>query len=152
LRAASRITHQSSNPAHQNRDRTHNDHQPQALFVLALMPFITALRGLPLQALPSVLKEGAQVLAQEPAFPAAYIAVNIAFNIAALALVRSTSAVVVSLTMACLTPLAVLAFTLPLPLLQAAQLGGTFWAGCGVVLAGLYAYNHKGTSAAEKAA
>jgi hypothetical protein len=49
-----------------------------------------------------------------------------------------------SLTMAVQVPLSVLAFTLPLPLLAPAELGATFWAGCGVLMAGLALYNGKG--------
>lgn len=118
-----------------------------------LLPLITAARGLPLESLPGVLTEGARVLLGlaaapgglpepgAPLFPAAYIACNIAFNITALLLVRSTSALTTSLTMACMTPLSVAAFTLPLPLLARAALGPAFWGGVGLLMAGLALYN-----------
>jgi hypothetical protein len=113
------------------------------VFVIALMPFLTALRGLPLAALPSVLADGARALAGGDAagYALGYVGVNVAFNIAALTLVRSTSAVTSSLTMAAQVPLAVLAFTLPWPLLQPAALGPAFWGGVATLMAGLAAYN-----------
>jgi hypothetical protein len=52
-----------------------------------------------------------------------------AFNVAAMLLVRSMGAVATGLTMSCLVPVTVAAFTLPLPLLQPAQLGPHFMAG-----------------------
>jgi hypothetical protein len=67
----------------------------------------------------------------------------VAFNITALSLVRSTGAVTASLALACLVPLSVLAFALPLPLLQQAALGPNFWAGCGLLMGGLACYNWK---------
>ena len=127
----------------------------QALFVIALLPLLTAARGLPLDALPGVVAEGARVFAGLPAragasvlegaplFPLAYIAMNIAFNIAALRLVRTSSALTTGLTMAVMTPLSVAAFTLPLPLLAPAALGPAFWGGAGVLTAGLLLYNWK---------
>jgi hypothetical protein len=123
--------------------------------VLALLPLITAARGLPLSALPGVLADGGRVLLGlplapgaapapgAPLFPLLYVACNIGFNITALSLVRATSAVAASLTLAAMTPLAVLAFTLPLPLLTPAALGPGFWAGLCVVMAGLWLYNRK---------
>ncbi|KAI8465758.1 MAG: hypothetical protein J3K34DRAFT_525075 [Monoraphidium minutum] len=125
----------------------------QAVFVLALMPLITAARGLPLSALPAALAAGGRALAGlppaaggppppgAPLFPAAYVLVNVAFNISALLLVRSAGAVPASLTMACLVPLSVLAFSLPLPLLPPAALGPGFWGGSALLMAGLAAYN-----------
>lgn len=136
----------------------------QAAFVLALLPLIAPLKGLPLEALPQTLMEGARVLAGLPAttgggapaapgaplFPLAYVAANVAFNVSALSLVRSAGAVAASLSMACLVPLAVLAFTLPLPLLEPARLSGGFWFGCCVLMAGLACYNWKGVSKGSK--
>jgi hypothetical protein len=70
-------------------DLLHSCTIQQAVFVLALLPLITAIRGLPLESLPQVLLEGGRVLAGQPAqvggavlpgaplFPAAYVLANV---------------------------------------------------------------------------
>jgi hypothetical protein len=133
---------------------------PKAVCVVALLPLLTAARGLPLEALPGVLAAGAAALVGAPTapgappppgaplFPVAYVIANVAFNISALTLVRATSAVTAGVTLAAMTPLAVLAFTLPLPLLAPAALGPCFWAGLGVLMAGLWLYNRGGPAKA----
>jgi hypothetical protein len=56
-------------------------------------------------------------------------------------LVRSQGAVATGLTMSCLVPITVAAFTLPLPYLQPASLGPHFWAGTALLMAGLALFN-----------
>lgn len=64
-----------------------------------------------------------------------------AFNVAAMLLVRSTGAVATGLTMSCLVPVTVAAFTLPLPFLQPAPLGPHFMAGTVLLMFGLALFN-----------
>lgn len=69
-------------------------------------------------------------------------AFNLAFNISALALIRQSGNVVMSLVMSCVVPLTLFAFTQPLPYLAPAPpLGPSFLAGVFVLMAGLMAYN-----------
>ena len=82
----------------------------QAVFVVALLPVSAALRGQTLPQLAAYLREGAAALAGAPALPLAYVAANIAFNVAALSLLRAIGTVPLSLSMALLVPLSVLAF------------------------------------------
>jgi len=56
-------------------------------------------------------------------------------------LVRSLGAVATALTMSCLVPITVLAFTLPLPYLEPANLGAGFLAGTALLMAGLLMFN-----------
>jgi hypothetical protein len=56
-------------------------------------------------------------------------------------LVRSTGAVATALTMSCLVPVTVAAFTLPLPFLQPAPLGPHFVAGTVLLTLGLALFN-----------
>lgn len=72
---------------------------------------------------------------------AAAAAVVQAFNVAAMLLVRSMGAVATGLTMSCLVPVTVAAFTLPLPYLQQAQLGPHFMAGTYLLMFGLLLFN-----------
>ncbi len=72
----------------------------QAVFVLLLLPITTALRGIPLHTLPDYLAQGARCFtglspscgadcSGAPLLPVAYVVANIAFNIAALNLLRT---------------------------------------------------------------
>jgi hypothetical protein len=56
-------------------------------------------------------------------------------------LVRSMGAVATGLTMSCLVPITVFAFTLPLPFLEPAQLGPNFMAGTMLLMFGLALFN-----------
>lgn len=56
-------------------------------------------------------------------------------------LVRSLGAVATGLTMSCLVPITVAAFTLPLPYLTPAQLGPHFMAGTSLLMVGLLMFN-----------
>ncbi|KAF6266272.1 Crt-like protein [Scenedesmus sp. NREL 46B-D3] len=124
----------------------------QAGFLLLLLPVTCHLKGLSLPDLPAYLTAGTACLlggspacgadcTGAPLLPLAYIAVNIAFNVAAVYLVRSSGAVATALTMSCLVPITVLAFTLPLPLLPQAQLGAGFVLGALLLMLGLLTYN-----------
>lgn len=64
-----------------------------------------------------------------------------AFNVAAMLLVRSQGAVATGLTMSCLVPITVAAFTLPLPFLQQTPLGPYFMVGTGLLMLGLVLFN-----------
>lgn len=124
----------------------------QAAFLLLLLPLTCRLKGLNLSELPAYLQAGATCLmggtpacgadcAGAPLLPALYVAVNVAFNVAAMLLVRTMGAVATGLTMSCLVPVTVAAFTLPLPLLQPAQLGPHFMAGTSLLMVGLAMFN-----------
>eukprot|EP00879_Flechtneria_rotunda_P012129 GHRR01012667.1.p1 GENE.GHRR01012667.1~~GHRR01012667.1.p1 ORF type:complete len:218 (-),score=37.46 GHRR01012667.1:545-1198(-) len=124
----------------------------QAAFLLLLLPLSCRLKGLSLAELPVYLKAGTTCLLGgsptcgancqgAPLLPFLYIGVNVAFNVAAMYLVRSTGAVAAALAMSCLVPLTVLAFTLPLPLLEPVQLGPGFVWGAVLLTAGLLLYN-----------
>lgn len=129
----------------------------QAAFTLSFLPLFATLRGIGLDSLPSYFSEGARlVLGQSSAaFPGAslaptlvplYLASNVAFNIAALVLLRSTGAVVSSLTLSASVPATSLCFALlPLPLLPQPTLGLSFWLGAAVLLLGLLVYNFPGS-------
>eukprot|EP00898_Chlorokybus_atmophyticus_P004435 jgi/Chlat1/4993/Chrsp32S04933 len=126
----------------------------QALCVLALLPLLASLRGVKPADLPSYLVRGGKCFVGmnpgtpgadcrgAPLLPLLYVAVNMAFNVASLSLLRASSAVVASITGAATVPLAVLAFTLPLPYLGApAALGPDFLLGLVLLLAGMLLYN-----------
>lgn len=124
----------------------------QAGFLLLLLPLSCQLKGLSLPELPAYLKAGTDCLmggsplcgadcSGAPLLPLLYICVNVAFNVAAMYLVRSLGAVATALTMSCLVPITVLAFTLPLPFLQPAHLGAGFWWGSGLLMGGLLMFN-----------
>lgn len=77
-----------------------------------------------------------------PFLPLLYIASNLAFNIAALNLLRTSGNVVQSLVMSSITPLAIGAFTLNWPYMPPAPpLSTNFFIGVAVLIAGLAIYN-----------
>jgi hypothetical protein len=82
--------------------------------------------------------------------PFAYLVVNIVFNISAMYMVRSAGAVATGLWMTLLIPVQLVAFGLPLPLLEPVQLGPAFGAGTGLLLAGLLLYNRQAWAAAAR--
>lgn len=134
----------------------------QAVCVFLLLPVLTALRNVPLKQLPDYLYQGCQCFVGispspgsnctgAPLLPALYIFVNIAFNISALNLIRTAGSVAATLALSLVVPLAVLAFTLPLPYLGSQpQLSLTFWAGVLLVCGGISAYNQKEIATALK--
>lgn len=124
----------------------------QAAFVLLLLPITTALRGMSLSTLPQYLRDGAMCLTGRtpacgadctgaPVLPLAYVAVNIAFNVLALYLVRSLGAVPTGLVMSAMVPISIWSFTLSWPLLPRAEVGVTFAAGAVILVLGLLLYN-----------
>ncbi|XP_019058294.1 PREDICTED: protein CLT2, chloroplastic isoform X2 [Tarenaya hassleriana] len=124
----------------------------QALFVLLLLPFLSNLRGIPFMSLPSYLKAGvgcflntgANISGCEgaPLLPLLYIAINLAFNISLLNLVRISSAVVSSLAVMLSVPLAVYVLSHPLPYLPGGtNLSSYFMLGSFILVLGLLLYN-----------
>lgn len=125
----------------------------QALFVFALLPVMTAFRGMPFSELPSYLASGWECcLGRTPAcggdcsgapwLPLLYVGFNLAFNIAALRLIRQAGNVAMSLVMSAIVPATIAAFTLPLPYLGAAPpLGPRFFLGSIVLVIGLACFN-----------
>eukprot|EP00899_Mesostigma_viride_P014455 jgi/Mesvir1/2300/Mv19334-RA.1 len=126
----------------------------QALFVLLLLPVLCHFNRLPMAQLPRFLSEGSACFLGAtkgcegaPMLPFLYVAVNLAFNIFALRLLKISSAVNASLSVSLSVPLAVLLFTLPLPYLPApARLSISFVIGTAILLAGLFSYNMVGPS------
>jgi hypothetical protein len=77
-----------------------------------------------------------------PLTPLLYITANLAFNVAVLNLLRTSGALITTLTMSTTIPLTIIAFTFPWPLIGApAALNANFIIGTVVLLAGLLAYN-----------
>lgn len=125
----------------------------QAVFVFALLPVITAARGMALGDLPGYLAAGwaccrgltppcGSDCSGAPVLPLAYILFNLAFNVAALRVIRQAGNVAISLVMSSIVPLTLFAFTLPLPYLDPAPpLGVNFFLGTGLLMVGLGAYN-----------
>jgi drug/metabolite transporter (DMT)-like permease len=125
----------------------------QAAFVFALLPAITAARGMAVSDLPSYLSAGWQCVrgitppcgsdcTGAPLIPILYVVFNLAFNVAALQVIRQAGNVAISLIMSAIVPATLFAFTLPLPFLDPAPpLGPNFLLGATVLMAGLGAYN-----------
>lgn len=68
--------------------------------------------------------------------------INLAFNISALVLLRSTSAVIASVSLTLSVPFSAAAFALvPLPYLTRTSLGNNFILGSAIVLLGVATYN-----------
>lgn len=124
----------------------------QALFVFLLLPILSKLKGIEFFQLPQYFNEGAGCLFNfgkigtgcegAPLLPSLYVLANLAFNISALHLLKTSSAVLASLTLTLAVPLTIAAFTLPLPLLgKPASLPPGFFLGSLVLIAGLALYN-----------
>ena len=125
----------------------------QAVFVFALLPFITAARGMAVSDLPAYLSAGWQCVqgltppcgsdcTGAPLIPILYVLFNLAFNVAALQVIRQAGNVAISLIMSAIVPATLFAFTLPLPYLDPAPaLGPNFLLGAAVLMIGLGAYN-----------
>lgn len=125
----------------------------QAFFVLALLPVLTAARGMSLKELPQYLAAGwtcflggspacGSDCSGSPILPLMYVAFNLAFNIAALRLLRQAGNVVLSLVMSSIVPMTLFAFTLPLPYLGSPPtLGPMFFWGSLTLMMGLGVYN-----------
>lgn len=77
-----------------------------------------------------------------PLYPLSYIAINLAFNVSVLNLLRTTGALVATLSLSALIPLTIVAFTFEWPLIgAAASLSWNFVIGTVLLLCGLIAYN-----------
>lgn len=124
----------------------------QALFVLLLLPFLSKLKGIVFNQLPSYFKDGAACFinmgsiskdcAGAPLLPLLFIIVNMCFNISLLRLVKMSSAVVASLSITLAVPLSIFVFTLPLPYLGAeSRLTPIFILGATILVLGLVIYN-----------
>ncbi|GAQ86420.1 CRT (chloroquine-resistance transporter)-like transporter [Klebsormidium nitens] len=124
----------------------------QFMFLLLLLPLVASARGVPPPALPAHLATGAGCFLGHaavggapchgaPLLPLVYITTNLAFNVAQLALLKATTAVVPSIALTLAVPLSVAAFTLPLPLLGTpCALPPSFVSGTFILLAGLIMY------------
>jgi len=125
----------------------------QAAFIFALLPAITAVRGMAIPDLPSYLSAGWQCVrgitppcgadcTGAPLIPILYVVFNLAFNVAVLQVIKQAGNVAMSLTMSAIVPATLFAFTLPLPYLDPAPpLGPNFLLGATVLMLGLGAYN-----------
>lgn len=122
----------------------------QAVGVLLLLPLLASLRGIGITELPSYLLEGFNVFMGlgssagngAPLLPILYVGANLAFNISALLVLRTSGALANSLAIAALTPLTIFLFSFSLPYLgDAPTLGPNFILGSAVLVAGLLTYN-----------
>lgn len=124
----------------------------QALFVFLLLPVLSSLKGIQFQQLPAYFSDGAACFVNlggecygAPMVPAIYVAVNLAFNISSLSLLKQSSAVVSSLCTTLAVPLSIWAFTFPLPLVGTpSSLPPGLFVGAAILVAGLAFYNFSG--------
>ncbi|KAL2613093.1 hypothetical protein R1flu_024785 [Riccia fluitans] len=124
----------------------------QGLFVLLMLPLLAKTRGMSMSQLVPYFKAGAACFVNAgslvqgcqgaPLIPLLYVLANMSFNIAALSLMKSSSAIVSSLAVTASVPLAIYAFTLPLPYLGTPppMPPGLFF-GSAILVIGLAAYN-----------
>ncbi|XP_042433289.1 protein CLT1, chloroplastic-like isoform X3 [Zingiber officinale] len=122
----------------------------QALFICLLMPFMSKLWGIPFNQLPSYIRDGTACFLNvgslsgcegAPLLPVLFVIVNMAFNISLLHLLKISSAVVSCLASTFSVPLAIYAFTLPLPYIGvASSLPAGFVTGAMVLVGGLLLY------------
>lgn len=124
----------------------------QALFVFLLLPFLSHMKGIPFFQLPAYLKDGAACFLNlggitascdgAPILPIFFIAMNMAFNISLLNLVKMSSAVVASLSSTLAVPLSIYMLSLPLPYIpQGTNLNIYFVIGTVILVLGLMLYN-----------
>ncbi|XP_006651138.1 protein CLT2, chloroplastic-like isoform X1 [Oryza brachyantha] len=124
----------------------------QALFVFLLLPFLSNLKGIPLTELPAYINRGAACFLNiggnlkdchgAPLLPLLFIAVNMAFNISVLNLVKMSTALVASLTATLAVPLSIYVLSLPLPYIPGGtNLSTSFLAGASILVVGLLIYN-----------
>ncbi|THU71014.1 hypothetical protein C4D60_Mb08t31070 [Musa balbisiana] len=111
----------------------------QALFVFLLLPFLSNIRGIPFAELPAYLRSGCE---GAPLLPLLFIAMNMAFNISLLNLVKMSSALVSSLAVTLAVPLSIYILSLPLPYIpEGASLNVHFVVGAAILVLGLIIYN-----------
>ncbi|KAK9096849.1 hypothetical protein Sjap_022346 [Stephania japonica] len=124
----------------------------QALFVLLFLPFLSNLKGIPFQELPSYMKSGVACLLNiggnvtgcggAPWLPLLFISMNMAFNISLLNLVKISSAVVSSLAATLSVPITIYVLTLPLPYIpESTRMSPFFLLGSATLVFGLVLYN-----------
>lgn len=130
----------------------------QAVFILALLPVLSKLWGIPFSQLPSYLRDGTACFLNfgtlsgcdgAPLLPLLFILVNIGFNISLLHLLKISSAVISSLASTFSVPISIYMFTLPLPYIGVASALPTgFVAGAVILVLGLviYAWTPSGSS------
>ncbi|CAE7853920.1 CLT3, partial [Symbiodinium microadriaticum] len=117
----------------------------QAVGVFLLLPVLASLQGL--GATPSAMAEylnaGANAFGSQPFWPCLYLCLNLGFNVTLLILLRTTSAVTVSLSVAAAVPATALVFaTCDIPLLGKGEpLDRWFTAGLALILLGLGLYH-----------
>eukprot|EP00850_Spirogloea_muscicola_P008453 SM000045S16198 [mRNA] locus=s45:251481:254282:+ [translate_table: standard] len=124
----------------------------QALFIFMMLPLLSRLRGIPFWQLGSYFASGTACFFNygaagvgcegAPGIPLLYVIANLMFNIAALNLLKTSSALVASLCVTVSVPLTIAAFTLRLPLLGSpAPLTPGFFTGTAILVLGLALYN-----------
>uniref|UniRef100_A0A0D9Z3G1 Uncharacterized protein n=1 Tax=Oryza glumipatula TaxID=40148 RepID=A0A0D9Z3G1_9ORYZ len=124
----------------------------QALFVFLLLPFLSNLKGIPLAELPAYINRGAACFLNiggnlkdchgAPLLPLLFIAMNMAFNISVLNLVKMSTALVASLTATLAVPLSIYVLSLPLPYIPGGtNLSTSFLVGAAILVLGLLLYN-----------
>ncbi|KAJ8492175.1 hypothetical protein OPV22_013896 [Ensete ventricosum] len=124
----------------------------QALFVFLLLPFLSNIRGIPFAELSAYLRSGAACFLNvggltkgcegAPLLPLLFIAMNMAFNVSLLNLVKMSSALVSSLAVTLAVPLSIYILSLPLPYIpEGARLNVHFVVGAAILVMGLVIYN-----------
>uniref|UniRef100_A0A0D9VQT3 EamA domain-containing protein n=1 Tax=Leersia perrieri TaxID=77586 RepID=A0A0D9VQT3_9ORYZ len=124
----------------------------QALFVFLLLPFLSNLKGITLAELPAYVNRGAACFLNiggnlkdchgAPLLPVLFIAMNMAFNISILNLVKMSTALVASLTATLAVPLSIYVLSLPLPYIPGGtSLSTSFLVGAAILVLGLLLYN-----------
>lgn len=118
----------------------------QGAFILLSLPLLTSAAGLTMSELPRYLHQGWLAFTGgapgAPMLPLLYVIFNLAFNIAALNLVRIAGNVTMSLVMSLIVPFTLYAFTLQLPFLPAPPpLSSKFLAGVAIMVSGMLLYN-----------
>lgn len=120
----------------------------QALSLIVLFPLILVQRGIGMADMPSFISSGFSAFCgvgeegMMKLLPAVGVVWNIAFNIVVLSAIRSVGIANVVVAMTAAVPLAVFAFTLPLPVIGSAPLPGKFFIpGTILLMTGQLAYN-----------
>lgn len=122
----------------------------QALFVVLILPLVFKARGVSFPEILLSLRDGYVCFVTgsklkgcqgAPWVPLLYIAVNMAFNISSLSLLKQSSAIVSTLCITLSIPLSIFAFTFPWPYLGSpAKLPAGFVVGAAILVAGLATY------------
>ncbi|CAJ1450032.1 unnamed protein product [Effrenium voratum] len=117
----------------------------QATCVLLLLPLLASLQGVGASPkdIAAYLTAGAKAFVSAPLWPCLYLGLNLCFNVSILVLLRTTSAVSVSLSVAMAVPMTALVFaSCDVPLLGRGQpLDRSFGLGLVLILGGLCLYH-----------